>query len=442
MNGDDATNRRDGRAEVSDVLEAIVIGAGQAGLATSYCLRQRGIDHLVLERAGIGESWRSKRWESFCLVTPNWSLQLPGAAYDGEDPDGFMPRDDFVRYLEDWARSFASPVVTGIEVTGLRGADEGFALETTKGAYRARNVVVATSNYQNVRIPDSAQRLPERIRQLGADAYWNPEALPGGGVLVVGSGQTGCQIAEELNAAGRPTFLCVGRAGRLPRRYRGRDCIEWQRDMGYLDRTPEMLDDPNDRFRGDPHLSGRGGGHTISLHDFHRDGTVLLGRLLDCDGEAVRLADDLHDQMRFADDFSADIIAKFDAHITRNDIEAPPAMAEDLAGGPGPERTWPPIQRSLNLRDAGIDTVIWATGYRFDFSWVEFPVFDESGYPITRDGATPQPGLYFMGLNWMSKRKSGIVYGVGEDASRVVASIAGRADDVAHGAALRRSGDS
>ena len=406
--------------------EAVVIGAGQGGLAVSWFLARLGIGHVVLERSGIAASWRERRWDSFCTVTPNWSIALPGAACAGEDPDGFLPRDELVRHFERWAESFDAPVRCGVEVLRVRRSGDGFAVETDAGRWRAHNVVVATGTYQAPHIPPVAERLPGRLKQIAADDYKRPDMLPPGGVMVVGAGQTGCQIAEELHEAGRDVWLCVGRAGRLPRRWRGRDCIAWQRDMGYLDRTPAMLESPGLRFRADPHLTGRNGGYTLSLHDFHRRGIRLLGRLADCDGERARLDGGLHDEMRFADAFAERITAEFDRHIETQGIDAPPPTAGELAGGPPPDGAMPEIRRELDLAGAGIASVLWAAGYRHDFSWIEAPVLDEAGYPVAPGGVSACPGLYFAGLNWMTWRKSGILWGVGEDAQSVARHLADR----------------
>ena len=410
--------------------EVVIIGAGQGGLAVSYYLSGSGtgsgIEHVVLERSSIASSWRDHRWDSFCTVTPNWSIRLPGAEYAGDDPDGFLPRDELVRHFERWAESFDAPVKCGIDARAVRPVRDGFVVDTNDGRYHARNVVVATSTYQNVRIPAVSAKLPPRLLQLTSHDYKNPDMVPPGAVLIVGSGQTGAQIAEELNDAGRRVHLCVGRAGRLPRRYRGRDAVEWQRDMGYLDRTPAMLDSPADRFRGDPHVTGKSGGYTLSLHDFHRNGIRLLGRLVDCVGERARFDGELHAQMRYADEFSDRIIDQFERHVVENGVDAPPPSAAELAGGPPPDGTQPDVVRELDLADAGIGTVIWAVGYRFDFSWIEAPVLDDAGYPIAPGGITACPGLYFMGLNWMTWRKSGIIYGVGDDGRSVAEDIARR----------------
>ena len=406
--------------------DALVIGAGQGGLAVSWFLTRAGIEHVVIERSSIASSWREHRWDSFCAVTPNWSIRLPGAEYAGDNPDGFLSRDELVGHFEAWARSFGAPVRCGIEARVVRPAGDGFEVGTSEGSFRARNVVVATSTYQNPHVPAVAARLPPRLEQLTPHEYKRPGTLPPGAVMVVGSGQTGCQIAEELHEAGREVFLCVGRAGRLPRRYRGRDCIEWQRDMGYLDRTPEMLDSPAARFRADPHLTGRNGGCTISLHDFHRRGIRLLGRLVGCEGERARFDGELHAEMRFADEFCCRIVEQFERHIADRGIDAPAPTAAELAGGPPEDGRRPEIVREIDLAAANVGAVVWATGYRFDFSWVDAAVLDDFGYPQAPGGVSACPGLCFVGLNWMTRRKSGILYGVGDDARSVAEHIVRR----------------
>lgn len=407
-------------------LDALVIGAGQGGLAVSYFLVRAGIEHVVLERSSIASSWREHRWDSFCTVTPNWSIRLPGAEYAGVDPDGFLGRDALVGHFEAWVRSFGAPVRCGIEARSVRPVGGGFEVATSEGAFRARNVVVATSTYQNPHVPAVSARLPRRLAQLTPHDYKHPGMLPPGAVMVVGSGQTGCQIAEELHAAGREVFLCVGRAGRLPRRYRGRDCIEWQRDMGYLDRTPDLLESPAARFRGDPHLTGRNGGYTLSLHDFHRRGIRLLGRLVDCEGERARFDGELHAEMRFADDFCEGIVTQFERHIAERGIDAPSPTAAEVAGGPPEDGRLPDVLREADLAAADVGAVVWATGYRYDFSWIEAPVLDAAGYPHAPGGVSAFPGLYFVGLNWMTWRKSGILYGVGDDARSVAQHLSRR----------------
>ena len=394
--------------------EVAIVGAGQAGLATSYHLTRLGIPHTVLERGRIGEAWR-RRWDSFCLVTPNWTITLPGAEYLGPDPQGFMPRDDFIAHLEDWARRFGCPVQENVAVHSVR---HGFVLETSNGPVHAKNVVIAASTYQRPKMPALAAVLPPRLFQLHAESYQRVDDLPDGGVLVVGSGQTGCQIADELDRHGRNVWLAVGSSGRLPRRYRGRDIIEWMRDYGFLDKRPEELDDPGQRFGGDPHLTGRNGGATLSLHEFHQRGIRLLGHLDGIDSERLELAGDLAANMRRADEVAAAMRRLIDGYVEQAGEEAPEASDNDLFGEP--PSGWSVIApRELDLAQAGITSVVWATGFEFDFSWIEGAPLDTLGYPITRGGVSGVPGLYFAGLNYMTKRKSGIIYGVGEDAARV-----------------------
>ena len=211
-------------------LDVIVIGAGQGGLSVSYYLTQKGIDHVVLERGRIGHSWRSERWDSFCLVTPNWTIRLPGAHYQGDDPDGFMSRDDFIGYLVSWAQGFGAPVREHVDVRSVSGEPGAFKVATSAGLLTAKAVIVATATHQHPKIPAFARKIPATILQFNITQYKHPNQLPNGAVMIVGSGQTGCQLAEELHEEGRKVFLCVGHAGRIPRRYRGADCLKWQRD--------------------------------------------------------------------------------------------------------------------------------------------------------------------------------------------------------------------
>lgn len=403
--------------------DVLIIGAGQAGLGLSYYLSNAGVDHQILDKGRIGNAWRAERWDSFCLVTPNWSIRLPGAIYDGDDPDGFMSRDDFVAYIETWAESFGAPVRENVEATTVRRTKTGFEVSTTVGPIRAGKVVIATATHQKPRRPKLSDLMPRAITQLDATEYRNAAGLADGAVLVVGSGQTGAQIAEELNQAGCETYLSVGGTGRLIRRYRGRDCIAWQKDMGMLDRTPDMLEDPAHRFRGDPHVSGKNGGHTLSLHDFQRDGIVLLGRLAGVEETVLRFDDDLKANMIQADAYAEAFMASIDRHIELSRITAPPPTAEELSGGPPPGNWSVPSIGMLDLRRADVSTVIWATGFAYDFSWIDGAVLDDFGYPVTDRGVTDAPGLYFTGLNWMHKRKSGILYGVDEDAAYLAARI-------------------
>lgn len=399
--------------------DVIIIGAGQGGLSVSYYLRQAGMEHVVVDRGGVAHAWSANRWDSFCLVTPNWTVNLPGRPYAGDEPNGFMARDVFVEYMKDWAAGFGAPVLGGIDVSHVRRAGDRFELETSGGPMRARQVVVATATYQHPKMPKVAAQAPADIRQLHAEAYKNPSQAADGAVLVVGSGQTGCQIVEDMLRAGREVYLCVARTGRLPRRYRGQDCLHWQREMGLLERTPDMLDAPERRFDGDPHLTGRDGGATVSLHDFHRRGVTLLGRLERFGGDVAHFRDDLAENLAFSDRYAADFRRKVDDFIAARGYAAPPPAASEMAGEPTPGAPQIAAPERLDLRAAGIRTIIWATGFTYDFSWIEGLDTDSCGYPVTDRGRSSIPGLYFCGLNWMTKRKSGILYGVDEDAQEV-----------------------
>jgi len=408
-------------------VETVIIGGGQAGLATAYHLSQLGRECVVLEQAAQpANAWRADRWDSFTLLTPNWGFRLPAAEYDGPEPDGFMPRAEIIARLEAYTAHFRLPVQYGTRVTAVdpQPSGHGYRLTTEDGVWKGDNVVVATGLYQQPRIPALSQELSPRLSQLAAGQYRNPDALPPGAVLVVGSGQSGCQIAEELYQSGRRVFLSVGRAGRAPRRYRGRDTFYWLEKIGFFQRPVDQLDSPQRKFEANPQVSGAGGGHTINLHQFARDGVVLLGRLQAADENVLRLAPDLHDNLARTDEFEVDLTRRIDQYITRTGVDAPPEDLPRLRDGYLAE----PVGE-VDCRAEGIATVIWATGYRFDFSLVHLPVTDSDGFPITRRGVTDFPGLYFVGLPWLHTQGSGLLYGVGQDAAHVAESITGRAAD-------------
>lgn len=401
-------------------VDVLVVGAGSAGLAASYHLSEAGVDHVVVDRSQVGQGW-GDRWTSFCLVTPNWTVQLPGCDYQGDDPDGFMLRDEVVAYLQRYAASFAAPLRLGVEVTALRRDGAGFVADTSDGPLQARSVIVATGAFQLPRIPAVAGGMPEDVHQLHSSRYRDPGSLPDGAVLVVGSGQSGAQIAEELNEAGREVVLAVSRAGRAPRRYRGRDTSAWMADLGFLEQTVDRLEDPGQRYAANMHVSGKRGGHTINLHAFARDGIRLVGKVAGAIDGTLQLADDLHANLAAADRRAVEIRTAIDGHIAANGIDAPdPEPADDYEGTDGFDL---PRVGSLDLAAEGISTVIWATGYRHGFDWIDLDVTDPHGNPIHQRGVTNHPGLYFLGLNWLHKAKSGLLYGVGEDAAYTVAHL-------------------
>jgi putative flavoprotein involved in K+ transport len=396
-------------------VDVAIIGAGQAGLATSWYLRQANIDHVVLEAGRVAETWRTRRWDSFCLVTPNWSVRLPGAKYAGPDPDGFMPLAELVDYFQAWADSFGAPVQGSSPVSSVGADGEGFVLSVPSGQLDAKTVVVASGAYQRAHRPAGTTDIPAAVHQMLAEEYRNPDALPPGGVLVVGSGQTGCQLADELNQAGRATFLACGRCGWLPRRIGGRDTMWWAQESGFLDRTPDKLPAPGARLMCNPSWSGHDGGKDLHLRTLHRDGVELLGRFVGVAAGKLRFADDLAASADFGDARWADFRGFADAYCdrtgtTRPDYDIPPPLRLNTRVELDPKRD-------------GIGTVIWTTGYRPEYSFVNFPVFDDMGFPVQVDGRTSVPGLYFVGVHWMRKFKSPILAGVGEDAEVVARHI-------------------
>jgi putative flavoprotein involved in K+ transport len=411
---------------MTEQIDTLVIGGGQAGLAISYYLTQQDRDHVILEQNHrVGETWR-RRWDSFTLVTPNWMLRLPGFPYRGPEPDAFLSRDQVVAHLEQYAALFDPPLRFGIRATSLDRKPDGtgYRVRTDDADYEAANVVVATGAYQRPKIPSFSGDLPRAILQIHTSEYRNSQALPAGAVLVVGSGQSGAQIAEELNEEGRKVYLCVGSSGRLPRRYRGRDGAWWVDRLPMFNVTVDRLPSPKAKFASSVHVSGKAGGRTLNLHQFARNGVVLLGHLRKARGNRVILAPDLRDNLAKADKMAAGFRQAVDEYIQEAGLDAPEETsptASELRDGYEIEQIG-----ELDLESAGITTVIWATGYSVDFGWVRAPVCDRDGYPVQRRGITAHPGLYFLGLPWLHTGKSSLIYGVGEDAAHIAAHIAAK----------------
>lgn len=404
---------------MSKKIETVIIGGGQGGLATSYFLEQQGREHVVLEASSRpAHAWRNDRWDSFTLVTPNWAFRLPGAEYSGPDPDGFMPRQEVVERFERYIDDFRLPIHFNVRALSIEPDGSGYRIETDHGTWQAPNVVVATGLFQRPRIPAWSAGVPAEFLQLPSGRYRNPEALPPGAVLVAGSGQSGCQIAEELYQAGRKVYLCVGSAGRAPRRYRGRDVNAWLNDAGFMSRTPDKLPSLKDRFTSNPQVSGKDGGHTLNLHQFYRDGVVLLGRIKDVHDGTIYLAGDLKENLAKSDALEENILKMIDGYIEKSGIDAPQEVIPKLLDGYAA-----PEIPTLDLKAAGISTIIWSQGYTFDFSLVKLPVFDEAGFPVTEGGITRYPGLYFAGLPWLPGQNTGLLLGVGETAERVAVDI-------------------
>jgi putative flavoprotein involved in K+ transport len=403
-------------------VETIIIGGGQAGISVSYQLKLQGRDHIVLEQAAqAANAWRNHRWESFSLSTPNWQSQLPGAPLPGANPDGFSGRDEVVRYFEEYIRKNRIPIRYGVRVLAVKMHDEFFVVETTAGRFTSKNVVVATGICQKPDIPEFRGALSPEILELHSDSYRKPSHLPFGAVLVVGSGQSGAQIAEDLYLNGRTVYLSVSRSGRVPRRYRGKDINWWSNALGLYEHTANDLKSPRDKFASKSHISGTMGGHTLNLHQFAADGVNLLGRVTGLKDNTVFLAHDLHKNLAAADQLEANLTALIDNFIGRRGLNFPKeALLRLTAGFDQPER------ESLDLKRAGVTSVIWATGYSFDFSVVRLPVFDADGYPVQQRGVTSCPGLFFVGLPWLHNARSGLFFGLKEESEYIAAQIAER----------------
>ncbi len=410
-------------------VETVVIGAGQAGLTMSSFLRDAGREHLVVDRRDrLGGGWLD-RWESFRLVTPNWTASLNGFPYDGDDPDGFMPRDEIAARIARYAEVIDAPVELGTSVDRLgprRDGGRGFRLATSRGTVDADRVVVATGGFHTPKIPAIASQLPARLLQLHSQAFRSEGALPRGAVLVVGTGQSGVQIAEELHRAGRRVVLSVGRCGRAPRRYRGRDFFHWLwgirgrgAEFGVTLPTVEQLPDPRLRFACNPHLSGHGGGHDTNLRRMASDGITLLGRITGVEDERIACAADLAANLAFADAFFDERLrGPMDSFIERSGAEAGPDDRE-------PFTYEPPAVAQLDLIAEDVSTVIWTTGYAFDFAWIDLPVLDDVGVPIQNRGLSPIPGLSFIGLPWLRDQGSATLFGVAGDAAHLAERMAG-----------------
>jgi putative flavoprotein involved in K+ transport len=404
-------------------VETAVIGAGQSGLTMSWHLQRAGRDHVVLERRSTpGGGWQD-RWDEFRLVGPNWTVAFPDTPYDGIDPDAFMPRDEIAERVAAFGRKIGAPVVFEAGVDKLRArAGGGFALETTQGTIAANEVVVATGGFHVPHIPPIAKDLSARAFSLHAHHYRRESDLPAGAILMVGTGQTGVQLTEELQLAGREVYLCVGAAGRVPRRYRGRDIFYWLwtlaergAELGVALPTAAQLPDPRRRWGANPHLSGHGGGHDTNLRRMGLDGARLLGRLAGIDGERVRIEPNLHDNLTFADRFFDERIRPVvDAFIEAAALDVPPAEAPEAVD------YLPPIVEDIDLRGAGISTILWTSGYRQNLGWIDPPITDDMGFARQDRGVTEVPGLYLLGSLWQHDQTSATLVGMPRDA-RVLA---------------------
>ena len=395
---------------IKEQIETIVIGGGQAGLAMSYHLGRLGHEHLVLERERIAERWRSERWDSLRFQSPNWNIHLPGLAFRTSEPDAFASRDDIVGFIEHYAALIRPPLRSGVSANRLRqkAGSTRLIIETSAGLIEAKNVVIATGPYQ---LPVDPLPIVGATLQLHSSRYRNPGLLPPGAVLVIGSGNSGCQIAEELCHAGRQVYLSVSRHRRAPRRYRGRDLTWWQKALGEADATVEQCpNEPTSRL-----LTGVAGGHDLDLRRLAADGVVLLGRVIGGHDSKLAIAADLRENLERGDASLTDFLRKADEYATRNRLELPPSgKCNQILPDPAD-----PIL-TLDIAAAGISTIICANGFRYNFDWIDLPIFrngaNAARIPAHKRGITNVFGVYFLGLPWLYKYKSAHLNGVGEDA--------------------------
>jgi len=405
-------------------IDTLVIGGGQAGLAMSRCLSDRSVDHVVLDRGRVAERWRSERWDSLRLLTPNWQTRLPGFKYVGPDPDGYMSMPQLVGFFERYATSFAAPIELGTTVGGVEQVGARFRVQTDRGVWLADNVVIATGYSDVPYVPPLARRLSPRVAQIVPTQYRNPSQLSPQGVLVVGASATGVQLADEIRATGRPVTLAVGRHMRLPRTYRGRDIMWWLDAMGVLrESVADVVNIRASRRQPSLQLVGCSDVQSLDVATLERRGVRILGRLDGVEHERVSFDDDLIATTAASDIKLADLFLRIDAFIANTAVNTAPPR--------GPfEPTWPSAlavtKTSVDLRAAGIDTVVWATGFTRRYPWLRVPVLDDHGEIRQRGGITPVPGLFVLGIHFQRRRNSAFIDGVGDDAAFLAEQIARR----------------
>jgi putative flavoprotein involved in K+ transport len=417
-------------------VDTVVVGAGHAGLATSHELTGLGVEHVVLDRATVASRWRDERWDTFCLLTPNWATWLPGWHYTGPDPHGFMVKGEIVDYFESYARSFSAPVRDHTEVLSLEiDGSGGYRVLTDKGEIGARAVVVATGPFQQPRLAAWSRTLSEEVTQLHSSSYRRPADLPEGGVLVVGAGPSAQQIAEDLLRAGRQVHLAVGSHRRVPRRYRGRDYYWWLELGGFYEKTAADASPAMQAHPVAPVLTGYDGGHDLDLRELAERGVRLLGRAIDGRGTTIQLDASLNESLAKGDRAYQEFVDWVEDRLYRFD---------GLFDQPTPRpafRDPPAAPTELDLAAAGISTVVWATGFDSTLgSWVNLPMLDVAGRPLHERGVTPCPGVFVIGRSWLHRLRSAFIRGAQEDAGYVTALVSERVSSSSRGRPARRPG--
>jgi putative flavoprotein involved in K+ transport len=406
---------------ISEQIETVIIGGGQAGLAMSYYLGRLGREHVILERQRVAERWRSERWDSLTFQSPNWNIQLPGFAFQTADPDAFSSRDDVLRFIESYAAFIKAPLRSNLAATALRQTSDAKRLivETQANQFEAKNVVIATGPFH---IPVDPLPVGGTVLHLHSSQYRNPQRLPPGEVLVIGSGNSGAQIAEELCSAGRRVYLSVSKHRRIPRRYRGKDYNWWYIALSDAETTVDQRQ--NEELS--PLITGVRGGHDLDLRRLAVDGVTLLGRVLGGQSGSLTISPDLGENLMRGDASLVDFTRRADEYVARNGLQFPLSERAEVPHN-SKEVTNPVL--TLDLAAAGISSIIWANGFRYDFNWIDLPIFangtiSSGRIPEHRRGITRVPGVYFLGLPWLYKRKSAFLNGVGEDAEYLAEQIA------------------
>lgn len=409
------------RTDIRTHVPVVIVGAGQAGMSASYYLCRAGIDHVVLERHQRFHAWKEDRWDSFCLVTPNWQCKLPDFPYCGDDPTGFMLKQEIIDYVEAFARSFDTPLHEGVTVTRVEKTGSLFEVDTDQGLWSADHVIVASGGYDRPVVPPFAGKLSPEITQIHSKSYRRPSDIPAGTCLVVGTGQSGVQMMEDLRIAGRDVRLAVGPAPRSPRWYRGKDATDWLHRLGYYDVTiAEQPDPKSTEAKTNHYMSGRDGGHEIDLRRFALDGLQLYGSVAGMDGTRIRFMPDLEKNLDDADKSYIGIRKMIDDYIDREGIDAPEE--------PPFEKLWKPETEITEIDAAaeGITSILWCIGFRPDYDWLRVDCLDERGRPVHTRGVCDQAGIYFLGLGWLHTWGSGRFLGVAEDAAHVAKTITER----------------
>jgi putative flavoprotein involved in K+ transport len=402
-------------------INTVIVGGGQAGLAASYCLKQHQIEHIILEKADKpAYAWREQKWDSFCFVTPNWTINLPGGNYKdfNLNPDEFVLKSEIIDYIERYIQRYDLPISYNAGVNSVKKTSDGWLVKTDDQSYLANHVFIATGFFQTPKIPAFTSKISDDIYQVHTSEYRNPQELKEGAVLVVGSGQSGMQVAEEIYLSNRKVHLSVGSTGRIPRVYRGKDILHWWIKIGMYDKHVSTLENPKERFGSNPHASGVDGGRDLSLHQFYKDGVSLYGHIVDVseDGKILEFADDVHSRIKFSDDVENKVLGLVDDSIENGTVKEP-AWRNQMKDAYEQE-----VITKLNLNEHNIKNIVWATGYNRDYSFidVEGDVVDDMGFPIQKDGVSPHAGLYFIGMPWIRSPGSGVMYGVGTDAELMV----------------------